>query len=240
MFKNKEPRSKRHESEHEAAEAGDDQILTKYELELDRIKRESVFLSDTPSRCVPYFGLEEIELGAVLGVGGFCAVREVKEIRLDPSLAHLQPEFQVKDAEFYQTETRKYMEGNLIRDNSSRYAVKSLKRKFEEEKHRYRGMLDLAIEAEFLSHLAHPNIIKMRGSLVSDSAVRDPAFFIVLDRLHETLQQKIDDVWPKQYKGMLGPFKLGKDKNKLRRVFLDRLLVAHDLSTVFRYLHSKG
>ena len=101
-------------------------------------------------------------------------------------------------------------------------------------------MLDLAIEAEYLSHLAHPNIVKMRGSLVCDSKVKHSGFFIVIDRLFDTLQERIDDKWPKEYKGMSGPFGLGKDKAKIRSFFLERMIVAHDLSAVFRYLHSNG
>jgi len=132
------------------------------------------------------------------------------------------------------------MAHNSQRNNSARYAIKMMKQKFDEEKFRYRGMLDLAIEAEYLSHLAHPNIIKMRGSLVCDSRVKEPGFFIVIDWLCETLQQRIDEIWPKEYKGMIGPFGIGKDKGKIRRFYLDRMMVAHDLSSVFRYLHSNG
>jgi hypothetical protein len=159
-------------------------------------------------------------------------------INLDPSLSHLQPKFQEKDNEFHETETREYMSNYCLRAKSPRYAIKMMKKHFDDEKHKFRGMLDLAIEAEYLSRLAHPNIIKMRGSLDCESSVTEDGFFIVLDRLYETLQQKIDIIWPKEYK--TGLFALiGKDKAKLRRMFLERMIVVHDLSSVFRYLHSK-
>jgi serine/threonine protein kinase len=215
-----------------------DQTLTRYEQEFQKLQSESCFLSEHPAKFIPKFGQHEIEAGPILGVGGFCAVREVRGIALDPSLSHLQPECQASDGEFHETETREYMSNYCMRVKSARYAIKMMKKEFENEKLKYRGMLDLAIEAEYLSRLAHPNIIKMRGSLDCKSTVREEGFYIVLDRLYETLQQKIDIIWPKEYK--VGPLGfIGKDKGKMRRIFLERMIVAHDLSSVFRYLHSK-
>lgn len=246
MFKNSKDKAKakRHESVHHQEDTVVatliEETLSKYELQLLAMKKDSEFLTDQPSRFVPKFGIDEVFIGSILGVGGFCSVREVKTITLDPSLSHLQPEFQVKDGEFHDTETRTYMSKNCTRDEASRYAVKKMKQKFDNEKQRCRGQFDLAIECLYLAHLAHPNIIKMRGFLSCESSVKEPGFFIVLDRLYDTLQQKIDDKWPKQYKSLTGPFgMIGKDKDKLRKLFLDRLIVAYDLSTVFRYLHSK-
>lgn len=132
------------------------------------------------------------------------------------------------------------MSENFLRIGEARYAMKVMKTKFEIETQRYRGMLDLAIEAEYLSHLSHPNIIKLRGTLFCESSVKESAYFLVLDRLYETLDEKIEVIWPKEYKGLTGPFAfIGNDKSKSRRLYLDRLIVAHDLSTVFRYLHEK-
>ena len=275
-----------HEHEHEQ-DRERIATLSKYDKALQTLKQQSSFLSETPSRHVPHFGSNEITFGSILGVGGFCTVREVTQITLDPTLSHLQPNINIiinsdkdkdkdkdtdgadldldlgldldlhADAEFqfHETETREHMAQNCIRNNHSRYAVKKIKQKFEDEKFRYRGMFDLAIEAEYLSHLAHPNIIKMRGSLFCDSTspVQDAGFYIVLDRLFDTLQQKIDESWPNEYKGMSSGMGVGdtlggllgsknKNKNKSKQVnlFLDRMMVAHDLAAVFRYLHSKG
>lgn len=229
----------RHESVHCTSIISEkEQTLLKYEQEFQKLQTESRFLRESPSRSVPKFGRNEIEVGPVLGIGGFCTVNEVVAINLDPSLSHLQPAFQVKDGAFHETETREYMSKYCLRVKSARYAIKRMKKNFDDEKAKCRGMLDLAIEAEYLSRLSHPNIVKMRGSLDCESNVKDEGFYIVLDRLYETLQQKIDIIWPKEYK--IGPFGLiGKDKGKLRRMFLERMIVAHDLSSVFRYLHSK-
>jgi hypothetical protein len=233
-------KERRHESVHSTAVISSerDQTLARYEQEFQKLQSESSFLSDHPTRFVPKFGRNEIEAGPILGVGGFCAVREVVGISLDPSLSHLQPDCQVKDGEFHETETREYMSKFCLRVKSARYAIKKMKKEFDNEKLKYRGMLDLAIEAEYLSRLAHPNIIKMRGSLDCKNSVKEEGFYIILDRLYETLQQKIDIIWPKEYKiGLLGF--IGKDKGKMRRIFLERMIVVHDLSSVFRYLHSK-
>lgn len=207
--------------------------MLEYEAQMDHLLKNSALFHSSPSRPLPTFGPEELEVGGILGMGGFCVVREVNRINLDPNLNHLEP------AEHSETESREFMSKNTLRDGHARYAIKRLKSKFEDNKHRTRGMMDLAIEAEYLSHLNHPNIIKMRGSLNCSNRVSTEGFYLVLDRLYETLQEKIDTLWPKEYKGLSGLFGLPKDKVKLVRLFQERLVISYDLANVFRYLHSK-
>jgi serine/threonine protein kinase len=170
-------------------------------------------------------------------------------------------------------QTKEYMSQNVFRtknnnnnnnnnDNNNkneaaaRYAIKILHKEFKTKSQKQRGMYDLAMEAEYLSALDHPNIIKMRGSLLlsnncnggpGQGPVQTPGFFIVMDRLYSTLQEMIDDTWKKEYNNNKGNKFLGglfsgfkKDKDKLKMLFLERLLVAHDLAKVFQYLHEKG
>lgn len=126
---------------------------------------------------------------------------------------------------------------------------------------------DMFISTEPQTDLNHPNIIKMRGSLHCTNRVVSihfiflfyesfkicnlklnlqffiiqltEGFYLVLDRLYETLQEKIDSLWPKEYKGLMGLFGLPKDKVKMARLFQERLVISYDLANVFRYLHSK-
>jgi len=125
-------------------------------------------------------------------------------------------------------------------DGFARYAVKRWKQKFRDDRQRHRGMFDLAIEAEYLSSLSHSNIVKMRGMLFCESMVETKGFYIVLDRLHDTLQIKVDNIWPREYKHLLSPFaRIGWDKEKKQKLYLERMIVAYDLATAFRYLHKK-
>jgi len=66
----------------------------------------------------------------------------------------------------------------------------------------------------------------------------DEYFFIILDRLFQTLDQKIND-WFKVAKRNTGkfPFGLGKKKKALNQLMVDRMTVAYDLAAAFFYLH---
>lgn len=53
---------------------------------------------------------------------------------------------------------------------------------------------DLVVEAEFLANLCHPNIIKLRGLALPgyDGFANGPCgYFLIIDRLFETLDQRI-------------------------------------------------
>lgn len=232
-----------HPNEALVASNPENPLLDQYTKDFEKGRKESFFLKKNPPRPIPQFDESELEIGGVLGVGGFCAVREVKSINLSPSFSHLQParkEGDENDKAFHESETRSYMAANVLREGASRYAIKRLKGKFSNKNHKYRGMLDLAIESDFLASLYHPNIVKMRGSLICDNRVSSTKFFIVLDRLYDTLQIRVDKIWPVQYKSLLGPFaRIGKGKGKAVELYLERLVISYDLASVFRYLHGK-
>ncbi len=98
-------------------------------------------------------------------------------------------------------------------------------------------MIDLAIESRFLAVIRHPNIIKMRG--FGTSEICDVGFFLVLDRLYDTLTLKISQ-WKRDVEKTKGVGKLFDMKGKKKRkVWTDRLLVVYDLSTALEYLHSQ-
>jgi hypothetical protein len=64
-------------------------------------------------------------------------------------------------------------------------------------------------------------------------------FFIILDRLHSTLDEEIKkwSALKKRYKGkMMGL--IGSDKDGLKKLMVTRMTVAYDLASAFHYLHS--
>lgn len=157
----------------------------------------------------------DVIMGDKLGEGGFCLVHAcaLKDAPLDESCA-----------------------------------IKSLKPELAANKKNFvHGAEDLATEACFLGKLDHPNIVKLRAvtagsveSTVSNSGTSDKGFFIVIDRLVETLEQKIhrwqsqiDDSPHSMFYRMSREY---KDKQKV--MLLERLEVALDLSNVMTYLHS--
>ena len=64
-----------------------------------------------------------------------------------------------------------------------------------------------------------------------------PGYFLVMDRLYGTLDQKIN-AWRKKQKEWTGGFfGLGKKKSMLKDLLVDRMTVAYDLAAAFFYLH---
>ena len=77
--------------------------------------------------------------------------------------------------------------------------------------------------------------VKLRGVAKGDMV--DPHFFIILDRLHMTLDVQMKD-WAACLKSKRGSlFGIGKDKDGLKGLLVDRLTVAYDLAAAFFYLH---
>jgi serine/threonine protein kinase len=136
------------------------------------------------------------------------------------------------------TAARAFMAKHSLRDGDARYAIKRLKPDLS-DKEKLAGAKDLAIEAKFLAVVSHPNIIKMRGTAATDSLRYD--FFIILDRLFETLDERIDD-WAEQEKQFVGCCggMWGADKEMLTSLQLERITALYDVSKAMAYLHENN
>jgi serine/threonine protein kinase len=154
-------------------------------------------------------------------------------------------------------EQRKFLATHCWRDGGeARYAIKSLKASvIANPETLFQGILDLNAETRFLSSLPyHPNIVRLRGMAGGDRF--DPHFFLVLDRLNDTLETRLEkwrrrledkSLSPPQpwYKcGCLPSFQNGKNE---RSQILDttewqvqtahRLCFSFDLSSAMAHLH---
>lgn len=96
------------------------------------------------------------------------------------------------------------------------------------------GVIDLAMEAKYLSVLQHPHIINIRAIADIDDSSKD--FFIVIDRLVMTLEHQINN-WKNRLIGWQS-FR-GQRKNNKKELFCEQLMVAHDICSALAYLHSK-
>jgi len=98
-----------------------------------------------------------------------------------------------------------------------------------------KGLVDLSMEAKFLSALDHPNIISLCG--ISTSG---PAHFIMIERLEETLSSRFK-TWMKidrQCKGITGA--ISGSKRKELALLESRLSVALSMANALSYLHDLG
>jgi hypothetical protein len=88
------------------------------------------------------------------------------------------------------------------------------------------GMVDMAIEARVLSSVEHPNIIKLRS--LANGNPYDDKFFIIMDRLYETLEHRITKKWRGRLRKETG---LMRDRSgeKAKALYEERLVVAYDL-----------
>ena len=145
-----------------------------------------------------------------------------------------------------QPRLRAEVASRAVKNGQARYALKRLKnatiRKsssdIEDVQHQFvAGVADLALEVKFLAVLNHPHIIKMRGVCSAGLCSRDA--FIVVDRLFETLDERIPS-WrmnQRRFSGGLGLVIDSKGRKK-EKLFAQRLSVAYSLRSAFEYLHS--
>jgi len=217
----------------------------------EKSKASNIF-DEEAEKSLPCFSKSELDLGRVLGRGGFCVVNEVRQFKLQ---SNFSPEKTTFDKSIIEEEEDEFGElrydgGVLLQDRTfmsrrclrqgkhARYAIKTLSDECLNDPERFvGGVIDLAVESRFLSVIRHPNIIKMRG--VSTGNQYDVGFFVVLDRLYDTLTHKILR-WKKENGKSKGIGKLMDMKGKKKRkVWVDRLVVVYDLSTALEYLHSQ-
>ena len=121
------------------------------------------------------------------------------------------------------------------------YVMKTLRTDLPEEEY-VKGIVDLAIEAEFLSVLSHPNIISMRAMANSDP--HETKFFVILDRLITTLDRKFNQ-WRQEVGEnsgyWLGPFGYCCSKEQfLHKTWLERLAASRDIANAIYFLHKKS
>mmetsp|Transcript_22667 Transcript_22667/g.36701 ORF Transcript_22667/g.36701 Transcript_22667/m.36701 type:complete len:445 (+) Transcript_22667:1770-3104(+) len=151
----------------------------------------------------------------------------------------------VRDAE----SSRRFIARNCYRakegqpnQSVARYALKQLKRKITEDPHSLlQGVADMATETRVLSSLTdHPNLVKLRGIARGSEMPFRQDYFILLDRLYDTLESRIRK-WKVQEKKLSGISGIARDMRQIKRkqLWMDRVSFAFDLSSALAYLHSK-
>jgi hypothetical protein len=148
-------------------------------------------------RPMPTFRPEEVTLGPRLGKGGFGIVNEIKSFCLDEELTSakdmpaeasyvdnvadnpaagtaetipiphcLRQDSFERHVHYDIQKAREFMRQKAQRNGTARYALKRLHDDLTELE-KARGMIDLAIEAKYLSVVWHPNIGKISGRMAA-------------------------------------------------------------------------
>jgi hypothetical protein len=118
----------------------------------------------------------ELAVGKAVGQGGFSLVCKLDDVTLNPV-------FDISE------QSAKLRSDFVASVPNHQYVIKTLRPDLPEEEY-VKGIVDLAIEAEFLSILSHPNIISMKAMANSDP--HESNFFVILDRLVVTLDRKFN------------------------------------------------
>ncbi len=217
---------------------------------------KSSVLSMDKVRGIDLIKFDRIEVGQLLGKGSFSNVYEITKISSDES----NKTNDLQGVEYTKKENNEmnYLQSNYQRRNSKtfRYAIKYLKDDILSNPNSYAvGTVDLVIEGMFLASLTHPNIIKVRalpeGGVESLLQPKAKGYFLVLDRLFDTLFERIYESWQGEHRvdgadagggGCLCIFgKKNKKATEQEKKYLgERLKVAFDISAALKFLHDKN
>ena len=172
----------------------------------------------------------------MLGQGGFSLVSPVEQIKLNEvyDTSDEQATARAKFASQYS-----HSEASSSTGTVTSFVLKTLRKDLPEEEY-IKGIVDLAIESEFLSELRHPNIISMTAMANSDP--HESGFFFIMERLEVTLDKKFE-LWRKivgdNMGYWMGPFGYCCAKEKyLYQTWMERISIARDIGNAIYYLHS--
>jgi len=209
---------------------------------IDSMEANSHFLTKDRLDVIPKFVVEELTMGRVLGKGGFGTVNEIRSIKCEASGQNPATSSFVhdEDAKEQESQDRKFIASHCIRDGGdARYCIKALSPEVIADKHRFtQGVIDMAVETMFLSVVSHPHIITMRA--FGAKGMFEPEYFILLDRLYDTLEARIPKwkVQSKRARSFVNKMKKSSG-GKLDELMETKLSYAYDLAGAFEYMHKQ-
>lgn len=192
---------------------------------------------------LPALAFQEVVLGDIIGRGGFSFVHEIKYIKLQEiyDTGNEEAESRAKFASIFDTTKSDDNTDSNKKPPAQQYVLKTLRPDLPEDEHN-KGIVDLAVESQFLSALSHPHILSLRGHANSDPL--ESRYFVILDRLTSTLDHKLK-IWRKDVGINMG-FWLGPcigyccgRPHVIHRIWLERFTVARDIASALEYLHSQ-
>jgi len=194
------------------------------------------------SNQVALFEIDEIKFGKRLGKGGFCNVHEVRALQLKSDTRSCYSHGERTKRNHVKSQAKSKTGGGCV--------IKTIKpEKMMPERDFLVAAGDLEMEASLLSRLRHPNIIELRGIACEGRSAyittgRHDGYFLILDRLKETLKDRIVS-WkremdrlthPNMFVGIWSYDRIMKRKQEL---LVERFMAALDIASALEYLHSQ-
>jgi serine/threonine protein kinase len=177
-------------------------------------------------------------LGDLLGKGGFNSVYELERIDL------IADTTTTTSTSASTSSTSKSQQHRLrVANSHQKLAVKFLSDDAMYSSEEFcNGAADLLMEAKYLTALSahpHPALIQLHGVCAAGpggfATPERAGFFLVIDRLYDTLDRRID-VW-KELERRKTQTPTPQTPVHLQALFLQRLMVAQDISSALRHLH---
>lgn len=219
---------------------------------------QSTVIDLTPAKQtqIPRFDRHEITEGKVIGRGGFAIIREITSFDLEKEMARRSSGSHRSDCTSGTTVTSKTSidpREDLANESSTKgkskkstvkYVLKELNLSnglTSSNQNAYmNGVVDMAMEAQYLANLSHRHILDLKGISTSNQFGGDDGMFLILEYLPETLSKRLN-VWmhkQRSTKGVTGFVTMSRGKAK--SLLLTRVCVARDIADAMRYLHSKN
>jgi serine/threonine protein kinase len=197
-----------------------DRLVKRTEMRVSQVLSQSAFVQQ---HCrlydLPRLEREDLDVGEMIAYGGFSNVHDILAFNCETEL------------------TAGDKEGR-------QYIIKNLNPKLAlQPKKLVVGAKDLVMEAHFLSSLAHPNVMELRGWSAAGIAGfaetgRADGFFLIFDKLQETLSRRIA-TWRERAKETKKGA-LMKNRTAMRmQLFTERVQVAIDIADAVQYLHAR-
>lgn len=202
---------------------------------------------------LPKFSQKEITLGQLLGKGGFNFVFEIERMNLEGGKLVNKLN---SDSRRAQSERRLIARNCKRGKRDARFAIKFLHDQTVQDPSKFKvGAADLAVEAKILSNLDHQHIVTIRG--ISENGPQgfasgiEGGFFIIIDRMHCTLEKRILEWKAKDSIEFMG-IKQMQATHQKRSSFLHRmesaqneflatrLQVALGIADALKYLHDRN
>ena len=218
-------------------------------------KSQVIDLTSASESKMPRFDRHEIIEGKVIGRGGFAVIREITSFHLDTEMARRpsggshRSERTAATSKSSCTGPREDLANEVqtkskTKKSAPKYVLKELNRfsglTVQNQNAYMNGVVDLAMEAQYLANLSHPHILELKGISTSNQFGGDDGMFLVLEYLPETLTKRLS-VWMHQHRttqGVTGFVTMSRGKAK--KLLLRRIRVARDIADAMIYLHSKN